>query len=102
MRGEFSRASVATLIAAIIGSVLDPGDAVPGRPHPPRQSPAAILPDAEARLSDLMRHFDFRFHGYSETGMPPWLRSELVDIRWMLNETMDHQASFGSPSVPEN
>ena len=95
MNPEFSRASVATLIAAIIGSVQDPEDGVPGShrssPLPPGEAP----PDALERLSSLFRHYDYRVAEIGELGIPDWLWKEFRDLRWMLEETSKHQLSFG-------
>ena len=67
MNPEFSRASVATLIAAIIGSVLDSEDDVPESRRSPQQPPAEVPPAVLARLSSLLRHYDFRVSGIEET-----------------------------------
>ena len=95
MQPEFSRAAVATLIAAIIGSVLDPADASPAQPSQLPPPPGEPPPDALARLSSLLQHFDYRVDQFVEAGIPDRLPAEYRDLRWMLHETMKHQVAFG-------
>ena len=94
MQSEFSRAAVATLIAAVIGSALDPAD-VSLAPHPPlQQRPGEAPPDALARLANLLIHFDRRVAEIAETQPPGSLLDEYHDIRWMLQEIAKHQSLF--------
>ena len=104
MEPEFSRLAVATLIAAIIGSILDPNseDAPPERRRSPRQPSDAPDAQAFAALAHLVRHFDFRARNFVGTQVPERVFDDLVEIRRMLGWTIEHQGQFGPTSDRPN
>ena len=63
MDSEFSRVSIATVAAAIIGSVLDPRDSSAEPLHPPPQRAGEVPPNVLERLTKLPFHHGFRVAG---------------------------------------
>ena len=102
MNPEFSRAAVATLIAAIIGSVLDSAADVPDAPHTPPPPPDEVPLDVPEVFDRLRGHLDYRVEQLEQKGVPPRLSAELRDIQWMLRETLRHQGQFGPTSDRPN
>ena len=92
---EFSRPSVATLLAAIIGSIVDPVPASPEAHHSPPQPPSEAPPDVLEQLKSLLFHYDRRVAEIGSTEIPERLRVEYGEIRWMLLETVRYRATFG-------
>ncbi len=92
MNSEFSRAAVASILAAVVTALLEAKGQVPEPPEPP----AAGAGEADF-LENVLDHWE----GHTLKDAPPWLLHQFRDIRQMLDWTIRYQASFGpTPERP--
>ena len=99
MNPEFSRASVASLIASVVRSITTFADEIDNTGHvPTAQSPEAALPAsprAAVLLAEAMEKDLDHWESHVLEKAHPWLLAEFRDLRWMLRETVQHQMPFG-------